>query len=111
MGLENKQAREQMTKNVNAYKAAVKYLDGCGELTLEKLIEARRIAGAGPDDSWFRTMWVKSQGILPGVREGPGGREQLRYDMRKTMVQAIRQFEDLLGPTEKSTPKRWQFWK
>jgi hypothetical protein len=111
MSLESKEARAQLAKHVGAYKLAIKYLDTCGELTLEKLIEARRIAGTGPDDDWFRTMWAKSQLILPGIGEGPGGREQLRYDMRKTMVQAIAQFQELAGPIDSSPNKWWQFWK
>jgi hypothetical protein len=104
--LESNEARAQLAKNIVAYKRSIKYLDTCGELTLEKLIEARRIAGNGPDDDWYRAMWIKAQRILPGVGEGPGGREQLRYDMRKTMIQAVAQFEALLGPSER---KWWQF--
>ena len=114
--LENREARVHLETNLAAYKRAVQYLDNCGELTLEKLIEARNIAGAGPEDNWLRNMWGKASNILPGIGEGPGGREQLRYDMRKTLVQAIGQFEQLVGPANKtpstSTKKKsWQFWK
>jgi hypothetical protein len=111
MALENKGARLQLAKNVAAYKRAIKYLETCGELTLEKLFEAKRIAGKGPDDGWLRTMWAEMQYTLPGVGEGPGGREQLRWEMRRTMVQAIATFEALIGTTTDRTPRWWQFWK
>ncbi|MGA2721508.1 MAG: hypothetical protein ABSG79_03755 [Bryobacteraceae bacterium] len=111
MGLENKEARLQLAKTVAAYKRAIKYLDTCGELTLEKLFEAKHIAGTGPDDQWLRTMWEQMQYTLPGVGEGPGGREQLRWEMRRTMVQAISSFEALIGTTTDHTQRWWQLWK
>jgi hypothetical protein len=111
MGLENKEARAKLEKNVTAYKRAIQFIDSCGALTPGKVIEARRIAGAGPDDAWFNSMWEKSQNILQGVGPGTNGREQLRYGMRKTLSEAVAQFEQLLGSTTTPKKKSWQFWK
>jgi hypothetical protein len=89
MGLDNKEARAQLEETIPAYKRAIQFLDSCGALTLENLIETKRIARAGPDDAWFKSMWETSQNILPGVGPGPGGRDQLRYGMRKTLSEEL----------------------
>jgi hypothetical protein len=75
---------EQVTllkKRIVHYQRGVKYLDSCGKLTLEKLLEARQIAGRGLREEWLRQMWEPSN--IPAANGGPGGREQLRYDMAK----------------------------
>jgi len=109
--LQDKAPRSHLQEQVENYRRAIKYLDTCGELTLEKLRTARSIAGAGPDDAWFENMWVKSVNILPDVvcPGHPGGRETLRYDWKQEMVKAIATFEQLIGPSVRK--KFWQFWK
>lgn len=95
---------------VENYKLALKYLDECGELTYEKLVEANRIAGVVMPESQLRAMWDQADYILPTGGQ-PGGKEFLRFQMRSTLIEGIATFEALADKLGASEKKRWQFWK
>ena len=83
-----------LRQTVENYKQALKYLDECGELTYEKLVEANRIAGIDMPESQLIGMWEQADCILPTGGE-PGGKEFLRFQMRDTLIESIATFEAL----------------
>lgn len=110
MGSEAGRKARQTAEN---YRRALKYLDECGELTYEKLVEANRIAGVDMSESQLRAMWEQADHILPTPRAGgrPGGKEFLRFQMRNTLIESIATFEALADKLGVSEKKWWQFWK
>jgi hypothetical protein len=88
------EAVRNVRQQVENYRRALKYLDGCGDLTYEKLREAWQIAGVDMPESQLRQQWSQADYILPtGGR--PGGKESLRFMMRNTLIEAIATFESL----------------
>lgn len=100
------------TDTVIRYKRALKYLDACGVLTMEKLREAQEIAGAPLPEAQLKQMWESASSILPSRNE-PGGHEYLRAAMRKTLIEGINTFQELARLETRFDPRKkwWQFWK
>jgi hypothetical protein len=99
-------------ERVDHYKRALKYLDGCGPLTIDKLRESQQIAGTPVPETQLRQMWDSAAIILSSNNE-PGGHEYLRTAMRKTLTEGISLFQKL-GALESSSNvqrKWWKFWK
>lgn len=101
---------QKVRQRADNYKQALKCLDECGDLTYDKLREANQIAGIDMSESELQEMWKKA-GYIFSSDNHPGGKEFLRFELRKTLIEGITTFEaiaDKLGTTEK---KWWQFWK
>jgi hypothetical protein len=84
----------KVRQQVENYRSALKYLDGCGDLTYEKLREAWHIAGVNMPESQLRQQWSQADYILPTGGQ-PGGKESLRFMMRNTLIESIATFEAL----------------
>ncbi len=85
------------------YRKAVRYLDTCGELTLDKLRKATQIAGVEMESD-LRRMWSQADAVLPRMGE-PGGKEFVRFTVRKTLLEGIQTFDALakqLGASKSS---------
>lgn len=104
------EAGKKARQIVENYKRALKYLDECGELTYQKLVEANRIAGVDWSESQLRAMWEQADHILPTGGQ-PGGKEFLRFQMRNTLIEAIATFEGLADKLAVSQKKWWQLWR
>jgi len=89
---------------------SLEYLDGCGELTYEKLLKAYRLWGADIPESELRELWGEAHHILPTHGE-PGGKEALRFILRKNIVKSTAMVEKIVKKLEESEKKWWQFWK
>lgn len=94
------------------YKRALKYLNGCGALTIDKLREAHEIAGTPLPEAQLRQLWESATMILPSGDE-PGGHEYLRTAMRKSLIEGIGTFQKLaaLEAGFGGRKKWWQVWK
>ena len=101
---------QEARQRVDNYKRALKYLDECGDLTYLKLREANRIAGVDMSDLELRSMWAQADFIMHKGGQ-PGGKESLRFVMRKTLIEGIAIFEALADELGESEKKWWQFWK
>ncbi len=88
------EAGKMLVEKVKKFRAAVKYLDGCGEMTLEKLQKASDISGTEIPARELRTMWEAADLVLP-LHGQPGGKEFVRFQMRKTLEEGISTFSDL----------------
>lgn len=87
------QAGAKLVETIKKYRNALKYLDTCGELTFEKLQKAHDIAGVDVPVSQLRADWDLADGVL--AREGqPGGKEYHRFQMKRSLQEAITTFED-----------------
>lgn len=90
------QAAAKLGETLKKYRSALYYLDACGALTLEKIQKAHEIAGIDVPVSQLRVEWEQADGVLP--RQGqPGGKEYLRFQLRRTLQDAIATFEGLSG--------------
>ena len=107
MGNEVSKKTRQIVEN---YTRALKYLDECGELTYEKLVEANRIAVVDMSEAQLRTMWEQADYILPTGGQ-PGGKENLRFQLRNTLIKGIAAFGELSDKLGASEKKWWQFRK
>jgi len=84
--------REARERAAN-YRKAVAHLDGCGELTFDKLVKATQIAGVEMESD-LRRMWSQADYVLPKPGE-PGGKEFVRFTLRKTLIEGAETFDDL----------------
>ena len=89
-----------LRKQAANYRKAIKYLDVWGEITLEKLLKAGRIAGKNDIrgktvmDDTVAQIWEQSKGVLPSGGR-PGGTEYARCAMRDALEEGISTFESL----------------
>jgi hypothetical protein len=84
-----REARQTAAK----YRKAVAYLDGCGQLTFDKLVKATEIAGVEMESELSR-MWSQADYVLPESGQ-PGGKEFVRFTIRKTLIEGAEVFDDL----------------
>ena len=100
--MRSKEAR-MLRKQAANYRKAVKYLDGCGEMTLAKLRKAGKIsiksdfrgkAAVGEMEATVAQIWEQSKAVLPGGGT-PGGTEYARYAFRQALEEGISTFESL----------------
>jgi len=87
------------------YIQAVEFLDGCGEFSLAKLRRAYEIAGVDTPETDEETerIWERSSQILSSLAAGrgpgePGGHEFLRFELRRTYLEGIRNAAPHCGP-------------
>jgi hypothetical protein len=99
--VETSEAVRNVRQQAENYRRALKYLDGCGDLTYEKLREVWRISGVNMSESQLRQQWSQAHYILPTGGQ-PGGKEYLRLMMRKTLTEAIATFETLADKLARS---------
>jgi hypothetical protein len=104
------EAARQTRQRLDGYKRALKYLDECGDLTLDKMREANRIARVDMPEFQLRALWEQADCVLP-TDGHPGGHESMRFHMRNTLIEAIAAFEALADKLGLSEKKWWQFWK
>jgi hypothetical protein len=88
------QAGKMLVERIGKYRKAIKYLDSCGEVTLEKLQKAHDIAGADMSSSQLQSMWQQAQFVMPSPGQ-PGGKEYLRVQMKKALEEGISTFGGL----------------
>jgi hypothetical protein len=101
---------QDFRQRVENYKRALKYLDECGDLTYDKILEATQIASFDMPESQLRAMWEQADDILPSSGQ-PGGKESLRFVMRNKLIEGIAAFESVADELGASKKKWWQFWK
>ena len=104
-------------QKVDNYRRALRYLDGCGDITLDKMREAIRLSGVDMSERDLHLMWDGADKVLPTAGM-PGGQEAARHILRQTLIRGMAVFEgaaaglDALDiPGTESRGKWWQFWR
>lgn len=88
------ESTQVLVRKIKRFQKAIRYLNGCGTITLKKIQKANRISGADISTSKIYSMWEQADHILP-CNGHPGGKDFVRYDMKKTMEEGICSFTRL----------------
>jgi hypothetical protein len=94
----------EVIRNLQGFRKALKYLDSCGELTLDKLRKVAELQGGNLDEAAIQHLWQMKDMIMPRPGES-GGAEFVRIEIRKTLVEGIKVYEALANKLGVSIPR------
>jgi hypothetical protein len=86
--------KQEIQLQIKNYKDALKYLEECGVLTLDKFLRINQMSGIDAPESKLLSIWEQADYMLP-VGGKPGGTEALRQIMREQLIEGIATFEAL----------------